>query len=53
MVEREGMDKRRKKIERIRKDKREKDKKSNKSLAVPEMGDCGHNRHGPKRGGLL
>ena len=25
----------------------------NKSSAVAEMGDCGHNRHGPKRGGLL
>jgi len=24
-----------------------------KSSAVAEMGDCGHNRHGPKRGGLL
>ena len=23
----------------------------NKSSAVAEMGDCGHNRHGPKRGG--
>ena len=23
------------------------------SCAVAEMGDCGHNRHGPKRGGLL
>ena len=22
-----------------------------KSSAVAEMGDCGHNRHGPKRGG--
>jgi len=25
----------------------------NKSSAVAEMGDRGHNRHGPKRGGLL
>jgi len=25
----------------------------NKSSAVAEMGDHGHNRHGPKRGGLL
>jgi len=24
-----------------------------KSSAVAEMGDRGHNRHGPKRGGLL
>jgi len=24
-----------------------------KSSAVVKMGDCGHNRHGPKRGGLL
>jgi len=23
----------------------------NKSSAVAEMGDCGHNRHGSKRGG--
>ena len=27
--------------------------KENKSLAVAEMGDSGHNRHGPKRGGVL
>jgi len=26
---------------------------SNKSSAVAEMGNRGHNRHGPKRGGLL
>jgi len=26
---------------------------NNKSSAVPDMGDRGHNRHGPKRGGLL
>jgi len=26
---------------------------NDKSLAVAEMGDRGHNRHGPKRGGLL
>jgi len=26
---------------------------TNKSSAVAEMGDRGHNRHGPKRGGLL
>jgi len=25
----------------------------NKSSAVAEMGDRGHNRHGPQRGGLL
>ena len=25
----------------------------NKSSAVAEMGDRGHNRHGPKRGGVL
>ena len=25
----------------------------NKSSAVAEMGDRGHKRHGPKRGGLL
>jgi len=25
----------------------------NKSTAVAVMGDCGHNRHGPKRGGAL
>jgi len=25
----------------------------NNSSAVAEMGDHGHNRHGPKRGGLL
>jgi len=25
----------------------------NKSSAATEMGDCGHKRHGPKRGGLL
>jgi len=25
----------------------------NKSSAVAEMGDSGHSRHGPKRGGLL
>ena len=25
----------------------------NKSSAVAEMGDSGHNRHGPKRGGVL
>ena len=31
--------------------KRCKDKKRNKSSAVAEMGDRGHNRHGPKRGG--
>ena len=29
------------------------DLKFYKSSAVPEMGDRGHNRHGPKRGGLL
>jgi len=29
------------------------DSKNNKSSAVAEMGDRGHNRHGPKRGGLL
>jgi len=23
----------------------------NKSSSVAETGDCGHNRHGPKRGG--
>jgi len=28
-------------------------KSGNKSSAVAEMGDRGHNRHGPKRGGLL
>jgi len=28
-------------------------KSPNKSSAVAEMGDRGHNRHGPKRGGLL
>ena len=27
------------------------DSKSDKSSAVVEMGDRGHNRHGPKRGG--
>ena len=27
--------------------------KHNKSSAVAEIGDRGHNRHGPKRGGLL
>ena len=26
---------------------------TNKSSAVAEMGDRGHNRHGPKRGGVL
>jgi len=26
---------------------------SNKSSAVAEMGDRGHNRHGPKRGGAV
>jgi len=26
-------------------------RKNNKSSAVAEMGDRGHNRHGPKRGG--
>jgi len=25
----------------------------NKSSVVADMGDRGHNRHGPKRGGLL
>jgi len=28
-------------------------RKDNKSSAVAEMGDHGHNRHGPKRRGLL
>ena len=28
-------------------------KNYNKTSAVAEMGDRGHNRHGPKRGGLL
>jgi len=27
--------------------------KNNKSSAVAEMGDRGHNRHGPKRGGAV
>jgi len=26
---------------------------TDKNSAVAEMGDCGHNRHGPKIGGLL
>ena len=30
-----------------------KQKMANKSSAVAEMGDYGHIRHGPKRGGLL
>ena len=29
----------------------EKCHKNNKSLAVAEMGDRGHNEHGPKKGG--